>query len=189
MGNLSTVGSLVKIQGGVISINEFDTSIQIPKPNDFATFQRKCKVLFEYVLGDHNVKEFGTSGQKQGGIDLLGARRSIGKRIIGSGNQCKLTIKAQKLPKGTVRKEATEALKIEPALQEFIIATTASDDADMDVEAALFSDEQARLGRDFRVIVMGWDTLQTNILRYPEALEAFLPGWSQGQRQLEEGQK
>jgi cellulose synthase operon protein C len=42
-------------------------------------------------------------------------------------------------------------------------------------EAALFTDEQAKLGRDFTVQVWGWETLSTHILRHEEALKAFLP--------------
>ena len=165
---------------------DLSTSIQIPKPGDFGTFQRKCRVLFEAELGDPHVKEFGTGGQVQTGIDLLGVRRKLGLDHW-VGVQCKLTIKAEKLKAGTVRKEAAAALTIEPALKELIIATTAADDVAMDKEAAQFSDEQAKLGRDFRVVVWGWDTLQAKILQHPEALNAFMPGGSAA-RQLLEGQ-
>lgn len=165
---------------------DLSTSIQIPKPGDFATFQRKCRVLFEAELGDPHVTEFGTSGQGQTGIDLLGVRRKLGLDHW-VGVHCKLTIKAEKLKTGTVRKEATAALEIKPALKELIIATTAANDVAMDKEAAQFSDEQAKLGRDFRVVVWGWDTLQAKILQHPEALDAFMPGAS-ASRQLLEGQ-
>ena len=58
-------------------------STQIPKTSDPAVFQRQCKVLFEHVLNDPHIEEFGTSGQGQSGIDLLGRRRARGL-IIGS---------------------------------------------------------------------------------------------------------
>ncbi|BCH27788.1 hypothetical protein [Mesorhizobium sp. L-8-3] len=122
------------------------TSVQIPKPGDFGSFQRKSKVLFEHVLNDPNVKEYGTTGQAQDGIDLLGVRRSEAPDHW-VGVQCKLTIKAERLKKGTVSKEATKALEIKPALKEFIVVTTAEDDVAMDKEAAEFTDEQAKLGQ------------------------------------------
>jgi hypothetical protein len=149
-------------------------STQISKTSDPAVFQRQCKVLFERVLNDPNVQEYGSSGQGQQGVDLLGRRRDVSLDHW-VGIQCKLTIKAQKLKKGTVRHEATLALAFQPPLKEYIIATTADDDADAHSEAALVSDEQAGLGRDFTVQVWGWQTLQTHVLQYEAAIDAFSP--------------
>lgn len=163
------------------------TSVQIPRPGDFGSFQRKCKILFELVLDDPNAKEFGTSGQGQDGIDILGVRRSVAPDHW-VGVQCKLTIKSKKLKKGTIRKEAQKALAITPALKELIVVTTAEDDTAMDKEAATFTDEQAKKGRDFRVSVWGWTTLETQILRHPKAIEAFMPGMASGQVELLKGQ-
>jgi len=149
-------------------------STQIPKTSDAAIFQRQCKVLFECVLKDPTVKEFGSSGQAQKGIDLLGRRREVSLQHW-VGVQCKLTIKAAKLAKGSIRKEATEALKVSPTLKEFILVTTADDHVWMDTEAAQFTDDQAKAGRDFTVQVWGWQTLQTHILQYERAIDAFSP--------------
>jgi peptide/nickel transport system substrate-binding protein len=44
-------------------------STQIPKTSDPAVFQRQCKVLFEHVLKDPNVQEYGSSGQGQPELD------------------------------------------------------------------------------------------------------------------------
>jgi cellulose synthase operon protein C len=152
-------------------------STQIPKTSDDAVFQRQCKVLFEYVLNDPHIEEFGTSGQNQGGIDLLGRRRD---RALDHwvGIQCKLTIKAEKLKtgvNGVVEVEATRALDFTPPLKEFIIATTANNDGPIQREAALFTDKQAKLGRDFTVQVWGWETLSAHILRHEATLNAFMP--------------
>jgi hypothetical protein len=78
------------------------TSTQISKPSDPGVFQRQCKVLFEHVLKDPNLKEYGSSGQKQSGIDLLGRRRDIALDHW-VGIQCKLTIKSEKLKPNTLR--------------------------------------------------------------------------------------
>lgn len=90
-------------------------STQIPKTSDSAVFQRQCKVLFEHVLNDPNVEEYGTSGQAQKGVDLLGRRRNIALDHW-VGIQCKLTIKTDKLDKKTVRGEAAEFTAGEQAL-------------------------------------------------------------------------
>jgi cellulose synthase operon protein C len=152
-------------------------STQIPKTSDPAVFQRQCKALFEHVLNDPHIEEFGTSGQGQRGIDLLGRRRDLAPDHW-VGTQCKLTIKAEKLKagqKGVVEVEATRALNFNPPLKELIIATTAANDAVLQREAALFTDRQAKLGRDFTVQVWGWETLSAHILRHEAALKAFMP--------------
>jgi len=163
-------------------------STQIPKTSDPAVFQRQCKVLFEHVLNDPNVQEFGSSGQGQKGVDLFGRRRSKSLDHW-VGVQCKLTIKAKKLKKGTVRKEAEAALAFDPEIKEYIIATTADDDAALQAEAALITDEQAKLGRDFTVQVWGWQTLQAHILRHREVIDAFSPDAFPHLRRIAKGQE
>lgn len=152
-------------------------STQIPKTSDFAVFQRQCKVLFEHILNDPNVEEFGTSGQGQKGVDLLGRRRSLGLNHW-VGIQCKLAIKSAKLKSGkhgVVEVEASSALSFQPSLKELIIVTTAANDGVLQQDAAQFTDRQAKLGRDFTVQVWGWETLCAHILRYEPALKAFMP--------------
>ncbi len=149
-------------------------STQIPKTSDPAVFQRQCKVLFEQVLKDPNVQEFGSSGQAQKGVDLLGRRRHLALDHW-VGIQCKLTIKTDKLKRATVREEAETALTFNPKLKEYIIATTADDVSALHAEAAAFTDEQAKLGRDFTVQVWGWQTLGTHILQHEPAIDAFSP--------------
>ncbi|WP_119303024.1 PIN domain-containing protein [Dongia deserti] len=150
------------------------SSTQIPKTTDPGAFQAQCKVLFEEILGDPNVKENGTSGQSQDGVDLYGRRRnrSLDHWV---GIQCKLAIKATKLPRNTVDKEATQALNFNPPLKEFIIVTSAEDDEFLDERARLFTAAQASLGRDFEVQVWGWKTLSTKIIEHERALTAFYP--------------
>jgi tetratricopeptide (TPR) repeat protein len=170
-----------------VALMTVSASTQIPKTTDSAVFQRQCKVLFEHVLKDPTVQEFGSSGQKQKGIDLLGRRRVVALDHW-VGVQCKLAIKAERLKKGVVREEASQALSIEPPLREFILVTTAADDARLIAEAALVTDEQAKLGRDFTVQIWGWETLQTHILQYEQAIYAFSPDAFPHLRQLQKGQ-
>ncbi len=176
---ISKLGNLDRLRNGITGAWRLSVSAstQIPKTSDAAVFQRQCKVLFEHVLNDPHIEEFGTSGQGQRGIDILGRRRDLAlDHWIGI--QCKLTIKAEKLKageKGVVEVEATKALAFNPPLKELIIATTAANDAVVQREAALFTDRQAKLGRDFTVQVWGWETLSAHILRYEAALKAFMP--------------
>ena len=77
----------------------------------------------------------------------------------GSGIQCKQT-NNDVLPKNTVTKEATAALSFKPPLTEFYLLTTAKDDVGLQEEARLFTEQQKAAGREFRVNVWGWDTIQ-----------------------------
>lgn len=168
---------LAWIARGSFNNMSVSASTQIPKTSDSAVFQRQCKVLFECILNDPHVEDFGTTGQGQKGIDLLGRRRNLALDHW-VGVQCKLTIKSPKLKagqQGVVEIEATRALTFEPALKELIIATTAPNDTVLQREAAVFTDRQAKLGRDFTVQVWGWETLTAHILRYEAALKAFMP--------------
>lgn len=151
-------------------------------------FQRQCKVLFEHVLGDPGVQEYGSSGHKQDGIDLLARRKSSGPNHW-IGIQCKLKIKSEKMQKRTVRDEAQRALAFKPELKELIIVTTASDDPKLQQEAAAITHEQGQLGRDFCVQVWGWETIVTHILQNEKVIQAFSPDAFPHIRDIARGQE
>ena len=127
-------------------------------------------------------------GRHSQGIDLLGRRNNCGLDPW-VGVQCKLEIKAEKLDKGTAQKEAQAALAIKPSLKELNIVTTAPDDVSLDSEAAAFTDEQAKLGRDFLVQVWGWGAFETPILQHEEAIRAFSPDAFPHLKRVVEGQE
>jgi len=151
------------------------SSTQISKTTDENVFQSQSKTLFECILGNPNVKENGKRGNSQQGVDLYGRRKNKGLDHW-VGIQCKCTQKNK--PIGTVRDEATQALNFKPDLKEYIIVTKAEDNASLDEQARIFTDEQARKGRDFEVQVWGWHTLCTHIIKYEASLKAFAPGSS-----------
>ena len=75
-----------------------------------------------------------------------------------------------------VREEVAKALTFEPPLAEFIIVTTAPDDGKLQRLAHKLSICQtARRGTNIVIRVLGWDSLQQDIRRYPPAMEAFDP--------------
>jgi predicted Zn-dependent protease len=148
-------------------------NIQIPKTNDNELFENQTRTLFARILREPNLKKVGTSGQSQGGIDLVGRRKSDGSKSW-VGIQCKQTGK-DKLAKSTVRTEANKALKVKPPLKELLIVTQAKDCSELDEEARLFTEEQEQLGREFEVHIFGWDQI-TNLIQenaYPDVLQIF----------------
>ncbi|HLZ75660.1 PIN domain-containing protein [Phenylobacterium sp.] len=154
----------------------YSTAI-IPMPANARDFEVKCAVLFCGLIGDPNLKTFGTSGQRQKGLDLLGKRDRDPDQPVGV--QCKLRTTGQKLTEAQVRQELKQALTVRPALTEFYLVTTAPDDAAMDTLAVALAAEQKRAGRIIDVQIWGWGALQDKIRADPKAYNAFDPGHSQ----------
>lgn len=146
-------------------------------PTDDKVFESNCIPLFAGLLNDPNVKLVGTRGKKQFGIDLIGKRDRDPRQPVGI--QCKLITRGAKLTETTIRKEVEQAMGIEPALTEFYIVTTATDEPAHDFLAIeLAKDIQANLDRTVDIQVWGWDTLQEKIRKDPKALAAFDPDYS-----------
>jgi tetratricopeptide (TPR) repeat protein len=152
------------------------SSTIIKIPSDDKAFEENCLPLFCGILNDPNVKLVGTRGKSQSGIDLTGRRDRDPTQPVGI--QCKLITRGGKLTEEIVRADLDKALKITPALTEFIVVTTASDDLEYDRIANTLSQEQMKRGRQIDVQVWGWDTLQPKIRAYKAALDAFDPGHS-----------
>ncbi len=154
-------------------MSEF-TATQIPKPSDEQTFERCNRILWSYILKDDTVKLYGRRGQNQYGVDLIGIRENTPNRIVGV--QCKLKGYGKNLTEVEVRSEVEKALAFRPLLSEYIIVTTAPDDANLDTLALELSISASKdREKDLKVRVLGWGSLEFEIRRHPRALEAFDP--------------
>jgi len=132
--------------------------------------------LFREILGDPNVKRFGTRGQRQDGVDIVGHRDRKPKQLVGV--QCKLKSGRSKLTRKEVRTEVQAALKYKPRLKEYFIVATSKDDKELDQYAQELMQEQEVAGRQIYIAIWGWDTLQEKIDLYETAKNAFDPGFS-----------
>ena len=75
-----------------------------------------------------------------------------------------------------MRDEVTRALTFAPPLSEFIIVTTAPDDAKLQALALELSISVSKdRDRDLRVQILGWGRLEREIRRHPKAMHAFDP--------------
>lgn len=105
------------------------TSVEIPKPKDWQALERHCRLLFEHSLHNSAVQNNGRPGQRQYGVDIFG------KRGGGNGPQVGVQCKGKSGDYGgavTEKELAAEVEKIKkfrPELEEFIVVTTAPDDA------------------------------------------------------------
>src|SRR4051812_46419461 len=121
------------------------TSNILSFPADEKAFEEQCIPLFAGLLKDPNVKLVGTRGMKQRGLDLIGRRNRDPNQPVGI--QCKLITRGAKLAEATVRDEVAKALTVTPALSEYYVVTTATDDPTHDSLAIELSQQQAKLGR------------------------------------------
>jgi Flp pilus assembly protein TadD len=128
-------------------------------------------VLFRSELKDPNAQEYGRSGQKQRGIDILGRRDNNPDHFVGI--QCRLITKPLKEP--AILKECREALEIKAGLKEIIFATTAPDDARTTDAATAVEQALRSEGHDLSVTVYGWGALQNLIAIHESAYAAFCP--------------
>ena len=149
---------------------------QIPKPSDEQTFERASVILWRCLLDDPNVQLVGRRGQRQNGVDLLGRRNQGPNHWVGV--QCKLKGPGRPLTANEVRHEVELAAQFTPTLREYIIATTAPDDANLQTLAATLEDELRTRGINLAISVWGWGTLEFQISEHPSALRAFDPAYS-----------
>ena len=147
---------------------------QIPRPHDEQAFERCCLVLWRCILQDETAQLYGRRGQRQHGVDILGCRNTKVDHLVGI--QCKLKHDGQELRETEVREEVDKASRCPLPLAEFIIVTTAPDDVNLqNLVKQLSISFSERLGRPFKISVFGWNNLQSEVRRYPDALKAFDP--------------
>ena len=150
------------------------SSTQIPKPSDEQAFERCNEVLWRLILDDPTAKLHGRRGQKQRGVDILGIRGGDPNHVVGI--QCKLKSVGNYLDPAEVRNEVEKALAFQPLLSEFIIVTTAPTDAYLDqLSHELSASSSKSRTKNIKISVFGWNDLEREINRFPEAREAFDP--------------
>lgn len=156
-------------------------STTIPKPNNWQDFESHTCVLFQCILNDPNTVSHGRSGQAQQGVDIYGRRDGRGQHWVGV--QCKQKGASQELTKDELEKEVAQAKKFRPMLSELIVVTTAPDDTKIQQVARDITQQHQNEGL-FSVDVWGWGTLEREITKYKEAIDAFHPDLTPFSRHL-----
>ena len=147
------------------------SSVEIPKPLNWQDFQRCCVPLFRNIIRDPQLQEWGREGQDQQGIDLFGFRDRDPKQPVGI--QCRRIV--EPITEETIRADTAKARELRPDLTELIFATTSERDAKIQAAAAQITQELHQGEWTCRITVMGWQDLRLEIVKYPDALDAFLP--------------
>lgn len=122
-------------------------------------------------------QKIGRPGQAQDGVDVYGQSPRFGR----IGIQCKRMDTRDEnnnyLPGGAISKaflktEAQKALKFNPALDLWIIATTAKRDARSQENARILSEKYQGNG-DFQIITWFWDDLVSMLNSYPDVQKKY----------------
>jgi hypothetical protein len=139
----------------------------LPPITDDVMFEKFTAMLWERRHPESTAVLMGRSGQAQSGLDVLVTTRT-GKTI---GIQCKAV---KLLTEKTLLEEVDKALKFEPIIDQFVLATTAPHDVAMVAAAQRVSEEHSE--RDlFSVTVFGWGELLRLVEPHPEVIQLFYP--------------
>lgn len=141
-------------------------------PNDPAAFESLCLDLLKDIWGgDAGAQKNGRSGQSQAGVDLFG--RCQGKWM---GVQCKQKdgLLRTKVTKTDLEREVKAALRFEPRLSLFILATSGPRDAKIQNCARKLTDAHERRGL-FKVEVWSWEDIWHEIYQREALLKCLKP--------------
>jgi len=141
-----------------------------PVPISWDEFENICADLFGRIWNDHNVVRYGRTGQRQHGVDIRGQLPAGGI----AGVQCKKKRQwpVAQLTTKDIDDEVAEALKFEPPLSEFTIATTAPNDAKLQAHVDAITERHKAQGL-FTVHLLGWSELWQRITDHPQLVEKY----------------
>ena len=117
-------------------------------------------------------------------MDIYGRRDKRDDQWVGV--QCKLKGDTEEVSERELKAEVEKAKEFRPKLAEFILTTTAPDDAKIQKAARDISQANAKADL-FSVAIWGWQTLEREIAHHAEALAAFHPDispFSQHQQEI-----
>ena len=141
---------------------------QFAPPKNWEEFEEICADVFMLEWNDRNTVRHGRQGQRQYGVDIYGNPIDGGN----AGVQCKgkRVWPPTALTTSDIDAEITEALKFKPSLTEFIFATTAPDDVNIQAHARKITERHNKRGL-FSVHVLGWGELVRRLTKYQSLIE------------------
>ena len=122
-----------------------------------------CLALFQKHLPAPDLKRYARPGQPQEGVDLLGTDED--GRVCGI--QCKLRNADKALTRAEVDAEVAKAKTFRPALQRYVIATTAKRDKELQRHVVAFTTDLRKQGL-FSVELCFWDDILDLLNRHED---------------------
>lgn len=139
-----------------------------PPPAEWQTFQTLVAGFARVLYDEHTVEEYGRTGQRQNGVDVF-ARDHVGKNI---GLQCKWA--HESLSEDALADECDKATKFAPALDYFILWTTATRDVHLQ-DAAHELDQSGT--HAFAVGIRFWDDAVEQLNRMYSVASTYYGDW------------
>lgn len=154
------------------------TSRALPPPNNWQEFEALTFDLFKRLWKTDDAHMHGRSGQQQHGVDVYGTDR-VHEKWVGVQCKGKNGDYHAEVTTSELQQEVEKAKKFTPALNRFVLVTTAPNDQKIQKEARRLNLENLKSGL-FEVDVMGWEELKHLIQDHPDVLETYYEGLAPG---------
>ncbi len=146
------------------TLNQF----QLPRPSNWVDFEKFCRDLWRSIWKDPNTQLNGRSGQPQHGVDVFGqpdqGSKSAGVQCKGKSDFSKMQVTETDL-----RTEVTNAKSFNPPLSQFIVATLAPRDEDIQRIARQITAEHQQQEL-FTVHVCSWHDIIDELPHHPDVV-------------------
>ena len=147
---------------------------QIAPPKDWATFEDLCHALFKRVWQDPFAQKNGRRGQPQCGVDVFGSPNRDRSSYWGVQCKGKDANYGSDVTRDELKVEIAKADNFMPALEHWVLATTAPVDGRLQ-EVARVQSAQRTKQNYFVVEVLGWEEIQALMAGQPEVIGEFYP--------------
>lgn len=134
----------------------------LPLPTSDEAFEELCLDVWKRLLNDPSAQRYGRQGQRQHGVDIIGRRDHSFDWV---GVQCKLR-RTGALSLEDVKKDVDAAVRMNPRLAEFVVATTARRDTSLQDFARLHTEDLLARGL-FAVRAFFWEDFEAFLQAEP----------------------
>lgn len=156
---------------------------QLPAPNNWDKFEALTRALFAAVWKNPLIQRHGRTGQAQHGVDVFGSSKDEPGRTYGVQCKGKDQLYSAAATADEFDTELAKAEHFSPQLSQWVFATTAPNDGALQRHAAAISERRVKAGQ-FRVAVLGWESIVGLLSSHPEVVEEFYPERSSAIQQL-----
>jgi len=146
---------------------------KLPPLSNWQDFERLCCDLWKRIWGSPNAMLHGRQGQPQHGVDVYAPLDGGAKW---AGVQCKQT-DGPFPSKKAIEAEVEKARQFNPALSDFVLATTAKSDQKAQGWAREITEAQIERG-SFPVTIYGWDDICQELEKHPDLVRHYYPDYT-----------
>jgi len=143
-----------------MSFDDYD----IPPIKSWEKFQQMVCELFREIWQDPHAQEFGSKGQKQDGIDILGRRKGHKKY------EAVQVTKETPLTKNKIKKDYEASYNLDFELDCFIVATSSKRDASIQEYAATLSQNGP-----YRCVIWFWQDIVKKLAEHKKIHKKYYP--------------